>query len=57
MNYYDLLNPEVFDYFSILSEEFPSWLLDYIHTDEMQRIGKISMSCGADYSKCFDVKY
>ncbi|MBR2827857.1 MAG: HD domain-containing protein [Bacilli bacterium] len=57
MNYYNLLNPEVFEYFSILSEEFPSWLLDYIHTDEMQRIGKISMSCGADYSKCFDVKY
>ena len=23
----------------------------------MDRIGKISMSCGTDYSKCFDVKY
>jgi len=55
--YYDNLNDEVKEYFSILSPEFPKWLLEYIDTPEMQRIGKISMSCGTDYSKCFDVKY
>ena len=56
-NYYNNLNDEVKEYFSILSPEFPEWLLEYINTPEMERIGKISMSCGTDYSKCFNVKY
>lgn len=56
-SYYDNLNDEVKAYFNILSPEFPKWLLEYIDTPEMQRIGKISMSCGTDYSKCFDVRY
>ncbi len=55
--YYDNLNDEVKEYFSILSPEFPEWLLKYIDTPEMKRIGKISMSCGTDYSKCFNIKY
>lgn len=55
--YYDRLNDEVKEYFSILSPEFPEWLLEYIDTPEMERIGKISMSCGTDYSKCFNVRY
>lgn len=55
--YIDGLNDEVKKYFGILSPYFPEWLDDYIETKEMQRIGKISMSCGMDYSKCFDVKY
>lgn len=55
--YYDSLNDEVKEYFSILSPEFPEWLLEYINTPEMERISKISMSCGMDYSKCFNVKY
>ena len=55
--YYDNLNDEVKEYFSILSPEFPEWLLEYIDTPEMERIGKISMSCGTDYSKCFNVRY
>lgn len=55
--YYDNLNEETKKYFNILCKEFPSWLDDYIETKEMQRIGKISMSCGTDYSGCFDVKY
>lgn len=55
--YYDNLNDEVKEYFSILSSEFPEWLLEYIDTPEMERIGKISMSCGTDYSKCFNVRY
>ena len=42
--YYDSLNDEVKEYFSILSPEFPKWLLEYIDTPEMERISKISMS-------------
>lgn len=55
--YYDSLNDEIKEYFGILSPEFPEWLLEYIDTPEMERIGKISMSCGTDYSKCFNVRY
>lgn len=55
--YYNSLNDEVKEYFSILSSEFPKWLFEYIDTPEMERISTISMSCGADYSKCFNVKY
>ena len=55
--YLESLNDEVREYFSILSPVFPEWLLEYIDTREMERIGKISMSCGTDYSKCFNLKY
>jgi len=56
-NYYDNLNKEIKEYFKILSPIFPEWLHEYINTPELQRIHKISMSCGTDYSKCFNVKY
>lgn len=56
-NYLDTLNNETKEYFKILSPEFPTWLLEYIDTPEMERISKISMSCGTDYSKCFNIKY
>lgn len=56
-NYYETLNSEIKEYFKILSPIFPEWLFEYIDTPEMSRIGKISMSCGTDYSKCFNVKY
>lgn len=55
--YYDSLNDEVKQYFRILSPDFPLWLFDYINTPEMQRINKISISCGTDYSKLFNIKY
>ena len=55
--YFEGLNKEIKEYFKILSEEFPEWLDDYIETKEMQRISKISMSCGTDYSKCFNIRY
>ena len=55
--YFNQLNPEIKKYFNILSKEFPEWLEDYIATKEMQRISKISLSCGTDYSKCFNVRY
>ena len=49
MKYYDTLNPEIKEYFKILSPIFPEWLLEYINTPEMKRISTISMSCGTDY--------
>lgn len=55
-NYFSQLNKEIKEYFSILSPEFPEWLLDYINTPEMQRLSKISMVCGTDYSKIFNYK-
>ena len=42
------------DYFKILSPEFPEFLLDYIHTPEMQKQAKISVTSGTIYSKMFD---
>lgn len=56
-NYLDTINEEVREYFKILSPEFPEWLLEYINTPEMQRIGGISMNCGTDYSGIFHIKY
>ena len=55
--YLDRLNSEIQEYFRILSPDFPTWMLDYINTPEMQRIGKISQSCGTDYSGCYNIRY
>lgn len=57
MSYYDNLNDEIKAYFKILCNEFPEWLFEYIDTFEMQRIGKISINCGMDYSKMFNLRY
>lgn len=55
--YLDSLNSEVREYFKILSPEFPEWLLEYIDTPEMQRTSKISLNCGTDYTKVFNIRY
>lgn len=55
-NYLDTLSDEIREYFKILSPEFPEWLLEYIDTPEMQRISGISMNCGTDYTKIFNIK-
>ena len=55
--YLNSLNKEVKEYFKILSNDFPEWLEDYIATKEMQRLSKISMNCGCNYSKCFNIRY
>lgn len=57
MSFLDTLNEEVKQYYKILCDEFPEWMLDYINVPEMERINKISMSCGTDYSNCFNLKY
>ena len=55
--YLDNLNEEINAYFKILSPKFPEWILEYIDTPAMQRIGKISMYCGTDYTKVYNIKY
>lgn len=55
--YLNSLNEEVRDYFKILSPLYPLWLDDYINTKALKRLSKISMNCGTDYSKCFNVQY
>lgn len=57
MNYIDKLNNEVKQYFKILYPDFPIWLNDYITTPEMQRISKIGLCCGLDYTKAYDIRY
>lgn len=52
--YYDNLDDLRKKYFEILSPVFPEWLLDYIDTDEIQRLSGISMVCGTDYSKIYN---
>ncbi len=56
-NYFDSVNGELKEYFKILCPEIPEWLNDYINVPEMERISKISMFCGKDYSKAFGVRY
>ena len=55
-NYYEKLDDLRKDYFKVLSEEFPLWLLDYVDCKEMQRLSGISMLCGTDYSAMYDYK-
>ncbi len=56
-DYLNSLNNEIKQYYKILCSTFPEWLHDYINTYEMLKQSKISMSCGTDYSKFFNVKY
>lgn len=52
--YYSKLDESRKKYFEILSPVFPEWLLDYIDTEEIQRLSGISMVCGTDYSKMYN---
>lgn len=51
------VNPDLREYFSILSEEFPEFLEEYINTPAMQKQAGISVSCGTIYTKLFNYKY
>ena len=56
--YFENLNPIVKEYYKILSPKgIPDFIYDYIQNPEMQRIGKISISCGTDYTKLFNHKF
>lgn len=56
-NYFETLNKEMKEYFSILSDEIPYFLNDYINTKEMQKQSGISVSSGDIYTKIFNVKW
>ncbi len=56
-NYFQSICDELKQYFKILSPEIPDFLEEYIDVPEMDRISKISMFCGKDYSKAFGVRY
>ncbi len=47
------LSETIKQYFSILSEEIPEFLLDYIDTPEMQKQKEIYVVCGTIYSKLY----
>ena len=53
--YYESLNKEVQEYFSILSSDIPDFLNEYISTPEMQKQANISVTCGTIYSKMFNI--
>lgn len=53
--YLETLNPLLKDYYSILSEDFPEFLLEYIETPRMQKQDRISCSCGTYYSKMYNI--
>ena len=55
IDYLNKLNPLIKDYYKILSDDFPEFLLDYINTPRMQKQDKISVSCGTYYSKMFNI--
>lgn len=57
--YYDNLNPEIREYFEILSPIFPRFLIPFIETDTMMRLKDIGYFCGMDYAdkKVYDFKY
>lgn len=50
-------NEEIIEFHKILSDEFPKFLKPYIQTPEMQRIDKISISCGTDYCGIYNPPY
>ena len=52
--YLERLNPMIKEYFKILSNDFPMFLLEYIETPRMKKQDGISVSCGTYYSKMFE---
>ena len=53
--YIEKLNPLLKDYYSILSDDFPEFLLEYIDTPRMQKQDRISCSCGTYYFKMYNI--
>ena len=54
ISYFENLNETIKKYFSILSDETPDFLYDYIDTPAMQKQKEISVSCGTIYSKMYN---
>ncbi len=52
--YLEKINPELREYYEILSPEIPDFLGDYINTEVMQKQNGISVTCGTYYSDMYD---
>ena len=50
-NYKEQVNEKMKEYYSILSDDFPQFLNDYIYTAEMQKLDGINQICGAYWRK------
>ena len=54
--YFETLNPTLKQYFNILANgDIPEFLYEYVATPEMQKQGKISVTCGTFYTNLFDI--
>ena len=47
-SYYENLNPEIKEYFKILTPVFPRFIIPYIETPTMERLSKVSYFCGME---------
>lgn len=56
-DYFEELNPIIKEYFSVLSEDIPEFLYEYINTKEMKRANNIGQDCGTYYTKIFNNKF
>ena len=56
-DYFNNLNTTIKNYFEVLVYKIPYFLYEYINTPELQRIRKIGMNCGTDYTKIFNNKF
>ena len=50
-------DPMLIDYYKLLSEEIPEFILEYANTKEMLKQQYISVSCGTYYSKLYDIEW
>jgi len=53
--YFETLDDKLREYFKILSKDIPEFLYEYIGTREMQKQGRISVTCGSCYTKLIDI--
>ena len=56
-NYLDTVDDRVKQYFSILSEDRPEWLVELLQAPELLQQQHISITCGTIYSDLFPSKF
>ena len=54
MNYLDIVDDRIKEYFHVLESEIPDWLVEYINTKELLHQQHISITCGTIYTDLFD---
>jgi hypothetical protein len=50
-------DPLLIDYYKILSDDIPEFILEYANTKEMLKQQYISVSCGTIYSKMYNINW